>query len=89
MILIVSAICFLIQTNSCTAYNPALYPGYDVLNPSAEVQKNPIAYIDVKDGEIVNIEWVNESVEDGKYNLINDAFFQWAYELKQEIKKLR
>ena len=89
MILGLSVIVFLIQTNSCTSYNPALYPGYDVLNPSAEVQKNPIAYIDVKDGEIVNVEWVNESVEDGKYNLVNDAFFQWTYDLKQEIKKLR
>ena len=89
MILGLSVIVFLIQTNSCTSYNPALYPGYDVLNPSDVVKENPIAYIDVKDGEIVNIEWVNESVEDGKYNLINDAFFQWTYDLKQEIKKLR
>jgi len=27
---------------SCTQYNPAFYPGYDVLNPSAEVRENPI-----------------------------------------------
>jgi len=82
-------IVFLIQITNCTPYNPALYPSYDVLNPSDIVKENPIAYIDVKDGEIVNVEWVNESTKDGKYNLVNDAFFQWAYDLKQEIKKLR
>ena len=89
MILAVSAIIFLIQTTNCTAYNPALYPSYDVLNPSDIVKENPIAYVDVKDGEVVNVEWVNESTKDGEYILVNDAFFQWAYELKQEIKKLR
>ena len=27
---------------SCTAYNPALFQGYDVLNPGPEVTINPI-----------------------------------------------
>lgn len=31
---------------SCTQYNPAFYPGYDVLNPSEEVRKNPIRITD-------------------------------------------
>lgn len=89
VILSLFVIVFLIQITNCTSYNPALYPSYDVLNPSETVQENPIAYIDVKDGEIVNIDWVNESTEDGNYIVVNDAFFQWAYDLKQEIKRLR
>lgn len=89
VILGLSVIVFLMQTNNCTAYNPAFYPSYDVLNPSDIVKENPIAYIDVKDGEIVNVEWVNESTKDGEYILVNEDFFQWAYDLKQAIKDLR
>ena len=89
MILVLSVIVFLIQTTNCTAYNPSFFTGYDVLSPSDIVKENPIAYIDVKDGEIVNIEWVNESVEDGEYILVNEDFFQWAYDLKEAIKDLR
>jgi hypothetical protein len=30
--------------SSCSSYSPILYPGYDVLNPSEEVRKNPLAW---------------------------------------------
>ena len=89
MILVLFVIVFLIQTNSCTPYSPILYPSYDVLNPGEAVKENPIAYIDVKDGEITGVEWVNESTKDGEYILVNEDFFQWAYDLKQAIKDLR
>jgi len=48
--------------NSCTQYNPALYPSYNVLVPGEEVLKNPIRVTD--DGYfVVNkayIQWVDE-----------------------------
>jgi len=37
---------------SCTGYNPALYPSYDVLNPGQEVTMNPLRV--VEDGFVVN-----------------------------------
>lgn len=47
---------------SCSRYNPALYPSYDVLNPGPEVRANPLAF--TEDGNlIVNqafILWVDE-----------------------------
>ncbi len=52
-ILLVSALCFL--SINCTQYNPALFPGYDILNPGPEVQKNPIRI--TEDGLLV----VNEA----------------------------
>ena len=87
--LALSAICYLIQLNNCTAYHPGNFPSYDVLNPSDIVKENPVAFIDVKDGEIIKVEWTNEEIKDGTYNLVNDEFLQWAYELKTEVKKLR
>lgn len=88
-ILAVFAACFLIQTTNCTAYHPGNYPSYDVLSPSDIVQENPIAYVDIKDGKIANVSWTNISVEDGNYIVVNDAFWQWAYDLKREIQRLR
>lgn len=47
--------------NSCTGYNPNLYPSYDVLNPGPEVRLNPLRV--VEDGFVVNIayiQWVDE-----------------------------
>ena len=82
-------IVFLIQATNCTPYHPGSYPSYDVLYPGEAVVENPVAFIDVKDGEIVNVIWTNASIEDGKYNLVNGAFLQWAYDLKLEIKRLR
>jgi len=47
---------------SCTHYNPALYPSYDVLNPGPEVRLNPLSA--TADGNyVVNpafIAWVEE-----------------------------
>lgn len=61
--------------SACHSYNPTLYPGYDVLNPSEEVKKNPLGFIDD---------------ETGAHNaIVNQAFMLWVYELKQEIIKLR
>lgn len=37
--------------SACTNYNPALYPGYDVLNPSPEVKACPLSVTD--DGNFV------------------------------------
>ena len=47
---------------SCTAYDPSLYPSYDVLNPGPEVKLNPLRVTD--DGNFVVNEafifWVQE-----------------------------
>lgn len=83
------AICCLIRITNCTPYHPGNFPSYDVLVPSEIVKENPIAFIKVKDGEIIEVDWTNEVIKDGTYNLVNDEFLQWAYDLKSEIKRLR
>ena len=83
------AICCLIQTSNCTSYHPGNFPSYDVLVLSEIVKENPIAFVTVMDGEIVDVDWINETTKDGIYNLVNDEFLQWAYELKSEVKRLR
>ena len=54
--------------SNCTSYNPALFPSYDVLNPSHEVRMNPIRTTD--DGLFVVNEaflmWVDELTEEIK-----------------------
>lgn len=53
---------FCLISSSCTAYNPALYPSYDVLNPGPEVRLNPLGFTD-NGNVIVNpafILWVDE-----------------------------
>ncbi|GAG36389.1 unnamed protein product, partial [marine sediment metagenome] len=53
---------FFLNLNNCTAYNPSMYPSYDVLNPGEDVRLNPIGWTD--DGNvIVNeafMQWVME-----------------------------
>ena len=88
MILAAFVICGLIQTNSCTSYNPALYPSYDVLYPGEAVQKNPRGYFTIKDGAMMDLEWTGE-IEDGEYIIIDENMSQWIGDLKQEIKRLR
>ena len=44
---------------------------------------------EAQDGKIVAVNWSTTDIKDGIYNLVNDAFFQWTYDLKQAIKDLR
>ena len=76
---------YFLIVNSCVSYDPNLYTGYDILNPSAEVRENPIAW--VENGEVVNDEGVKVDIAKGV--VVNEAFLLWVYELKEEIKKLR
>jgi len=39
--LLCASICFSLLAASCTQYDPALYPSYDVLVPGIEVLANP------------------------------------------------
>jgi hypothetical protein len=60
-ILLLCATFFLI-CSACHSYDPTLYPGYDVLNPSEEVKKNPLGF-DQDGNAIVNeafMLWVYE-----------------------------
>ncbi len=61
---------------SCTHYNPALYPSYDVLNPGPDVRKNPISITE-------------DPVTHEALFIVNATFLQWVEELKLEILKLR
>ena len=54
-------ICCLIRITNCTPYHPGNYPSYDVLVPSEIVKENPIAFVTVMDGEIVDVDWINET----------------------------
>jgi len=60
--LILIILAFVLALASCSRYNPALYPSYDVLNPGPEVRKNPIAF--TADGNLIVtpafIQWVDE-----------------------------
>lgn len=67
---------FLFALAGCTAYNPSLYPGYDVLNPSAAVRANPLS---ISEDPITH-----EAV----FTVTAD-FLMWVEDLKQEILKLR
>jgi hypothetical protein len=71
--------------NSCVSYDPTLYQGYDILNPGPDVRKNPLGW--VESGIIVND--LGEKIDIMKGVVINEAFLLWAYELKEEVKKLR
>lgn len=65
VMLLLCAVCYLTK---CTAYNPSLYPSYDVLNPGPEVRKNPLGF--TEDGNVIVNEafmiWVYELKEEVK-----------------------
>jgi len=82
---VVISVIFCLGHNTCTAYNPSLYPSYDVLNPGPEVAANPIAYINA--GKVEDRDHNEIHIVDGY--VVNEAFMMWAYELKEEVKKLR
>jgi hypothetical protein len=69
-------LCAVFVLSSCTHYNPALYPSYDVLNPGADVRKNPISVTD-------------DPVSHESLFIVNSSFLMWVSELKAEILKLR
>jgi len=56
-----------------------------VLIPNEEVQKCPLGW--VENGKIINDAGEEILIEKGI--IINEAFSQWAVELRTEIKRLR
>jgi hypothetical protein len=76
----------LLTLYACTAYNPSMYSGYDILAPSDEVQANPLGYIIVGTEIIANGGKV--LIEEDCW-VITDDFLMWVLELKEEVKKLR
>ena len=78
----------LLFVSFCSKYNPALYPGYDVLNPNAEVQENPLSIVEVtEEGKVVIHQ--DAEVGPGLYFIVNKAFMMWVFELKEEVKRLK
>ena len=79
---------------SCTAYNPAFYPSYDVLKPGPEVEKNPIGHIEynVETNEYT-IVWGDKELvfvpsPDGRYVIIDSYMVQWVGEIIEWLEKL-
>lgn len=81
----------------CTKYNPAFYPGYDTLNPSEAVRKNPVGIVTV----IVAVDsegnktygcviWTDQELVDGKNYFVVDEHFMAHYkELWWTVDRLR
>lgn len=78
----------MLSASSCSKYNPALYPSYDILNPGEAVRRNPIAIAVIKaDGQIEM--YKDTLVGPGNYFIVDEAFMMWVFELKEEVKKLK
>lgn len=78
--------------SACTAYNPSLYTGYDILNPSADVRANPLGMVRyAAETNTWNADWDDIRTPDParEYFIVNADFIQWVSELKEEVKKLR
>jgi len=77
---------------SCTAYSPAYYPSYDILNPGTEVRANPFGFV-VFDAELEHyvIIWDADAIlkSDEEYTIVNMAFLLHYRELWDEVIKLR
>jgi len=76
LVLLTCFLTFSLSLASCASYTPNLWTGYDILNPSEEVKKNPLAF-DVDGNAIVNqafLTWVYELKEEVK-------------KLRKELKK--
>ena len=74
--------------NFCSTYNPAVYTGYDILQPNEDVQKNPLSVIEVaEDGEVEIL--LDTEIGPGVYFIVAEAFMMWVFELKNEVLKLR
>lgn len=74
--------------SSCTSYNPALYPGYDVLNPSDK--DSPMAIV-VYDGQKWVVDWDPTFEPDSSevYYVVKQFFLQWNKDLQLAVQKLR
>jgi len=77
---------------NCAAYNPSVFPSYDVLNPGKEVKINPLGFV-VFDAtlEHYTIVWDTDVIlkSDENYAIVNQAFMLHYRELWDEIIKLR
>ena len=78
---------------SCSHYNPALYPSYDVLNPGAAVRLNPLGFTDLDPAtKALVITWdatLPPALKVPGLYVVNADFLAWVDELKQEVLKLR
>ena len=87
MILLLFALFFLIS--NCTSYHPSFYPSYDVLNPRPEVKANPYGTAARLEDGTYEIRLDSTLEHKDNYFLVNQAFWQWVAELKEEVKRLR
>ena len=88
MLSTVTLVALLLFGNSCTSYNPALYPGYDVLNPSDK--DSPMAIVFYEDGKWV-VDWdpTFEPDETEVYYVVKQFFLQWNKDLQLAVQRLR
>ena len=84
-------ICGLILTESCTPYNPAFYPSYDVLNPGPEVRANPHGFVVwSEEDQAFIILWRpgREPDKAKEYIVIDKSMSQWIDDVAEELAKI-
>ena len=87
-----SAICGLILTESCTPYNPAFHPSYDVLNPRPEVRENPFGFVVwSEEAQSFIVLWKAGYTPDKskEYILIDRLMSQWIDDVTEALRKIK
>ena len=85
-------ICGSILIESCTPYNPAFHPSYDVLNPGPEVRANPHGFVvwSEEDQEF-RILWRpgREPDKTKEYILIDHSMSQWIDDVTEVLRNMK
>ena len=84
--------CGLILTETCTPYNPAFHPAYDVLNPGPEVRANPHGFVVwSEEDQAFIILWRPDHEPDKtkEYILIDRLMSQWIDDVTEVLRKMK
>jgi len=82
----------LILTESCTPYNPAFHPAYDVLNPGPEVRANPFGFVVWSEEDQAFVIFWKPGFEPDKekeYILIDRLMSQWIDDVTEVLRKIK
>ena len=85
-------ICGLILTESCTPYNPAFHPAYDVLKASPELEENPFGFVVwSEEDQVFVILWKPgfEPDKEKEYILIDRLMSQWIDDVTEALRKIK
>lgn len=84
--------CGLILIESCTPYNPAFHPSYDVLNPRPEVRENPFGFVVwSEEAQSFIVLWKAGYTPDKskEYILIDRLMSQWIDDVTEALRKIK